>query len=168
MEDTAEYTVHENSWARFYIRNDEFHLEEKAGVGDCVKVRVRSREGALGAWTADAWVDGQWRELVNIKVARASEEGGSATAGHIRIQLNDGQGGGDTHMRKVLDLFHDRAVWHVPVATAATNALRSANGLHWMVMQEDGVFVQYRNRVAFDYSTGDIVFASNRPWPVQP
>lgn len=34
------------------------------------------------------------------------------------------------------------------------NELRAPGGLYWLVIQSDGNFVAYKNRVAYDYSTG--------------
>lgn len=36
--------------------------------------------------------------------------------------------------------------------------LRNPDGVHWCVQQADGNFVGYRNRVVFDYGTGEPVF----------
>lgn len=70
--------------------------------------------------------------------------------------------------REVLYVDPGAAIFRVPVqapnlgsVTTPPNELRHPNGIHWLVLQGDGNFVAYRNRVPFDYGTGEPYWASN-------
>lgn len=109
--------IAETPWAVIELVNDELLITQKNDIVDCPKVRFMTEEShSIGAFSWDVKMpNGERRELVNIKGARASAEGGSPIAGHIRIGINDGTGGGDANMAKVMDLFHDRIFSYVPI-----------------------------------------------------
>ena len=109
--------IAETPWAIVEFVNDELLTTQKNGVVDCPKIRFMTEEShSIGAFSWDVKMpSGERRELANIKGARESAEGGSPIAGHLRIQLNDGEGGGDIHMARVVDLFHDHIRSYVPI-----------------------------------------------------
>lgn len=71
---------------------------------------------------------------------------------------------GEQSCREVLYLDPGVLLSHVPVqapnvgGNAAPNEMRHLDGIHWFVMQNDGNLVVYKNRVPFDYRTGDALF----------
>ena len=89
-------------------------------------------------------------------------EGGG---GELYIGLKrPGGGSQDADMIDAITISNEQGIVsklpiHAPnlqggVAAAPTNALYSRNGKFWLVIQDDGNYVLYRNRVPYDYNTG--------------
>lgn len=180
--DSAEDTIVENGWCRIYVRNDEIFVEQKAGVVDCPKIRFRSPEGSIGAFTWDRLINGAWVEVATVKGTTADSENGNPRAGHIRITLNDGGGSADRAQRNVVDLFHDKIRSHVPIellinghwrplslgSSAGTHKLVAPGGQAELHIQGDGNFVLYDTRTGSpDAGNVKPIWASNTFLPAR-
>lgn len=71
------------------------------------------------------------------------------------------RGPGREQVDQRLHLRHDQALFHVPVNHPEQHMLKAPGGIFWLTIQSsDGNFVAYKNRVPYDYSTGEPYWSS--------
>lgn len=157
-------------WKRGRFRSyddNEVALEDLPNdSGDPPKWRFAARMGkALGCLSWNRLRPDDRHNEVALGIGKAV--GANDTGGMLDWFVQDPNVSGDMGMKRIMEWFHDRVKFHVPVeapnltsSTTPPNELRHPNGRHWLVLQGDGNFVAYRNRVDFDYSTGEPYWSS--------
>lgn len=159
-------------WATLRFYDNEVALDQKQGKVDPVKFRFGAwQDGYLGAISGDILTGDpdHPRRSEKCLIALKTDD-----------DYPDGQFGGryeffaqrpntddDANMKKLAELTTNYVRFHVPIigagggpSVAAPNELREPNGIYWVVIQSDGSFVKYKNRVPFDYATGDAVWVA--------
>jgi hypothetical protein len=168
-------------WGTLEWGKDGFQLVQNENVQDCPEIgfttwqgnslgkicgRVRTRDGAGHVSSNELVLQQFKRETGSSQHANSDIEGGKA--GLFWVGCNDGGGSEDKNMKVVVEAmahaFDVRVPGNVGAATPQGNgdpgALKSRNGKYWLVIQDDGNYVLYKNKVPYDYNTGVAYWSS--------
>ena len=136
-------------------------ISEDLTDGDPVAFRMRSQNETKGKLSVDMRVGGSWKELGLI--AFKADERGRYNVEHrdvLEVEVWShipGRGFEDADYERIFAIRHDGVVFYKGGADDR-NELRHPDGVYWCVMQHDGNFVGYKNRVPYDYATGEPLF----------
>lgn len=164
----TEHLISESDEGILVLRGNETILRDKTS-GDPVATRWRSANETIGKHCIDVEVvnpvtgERIWREL-GYWSGKRDERGRTDPAHAEAVEWEfwshiPGRGWDDKDYERVFGIRHDGPVFYKGSSTGS-HEFRHPNGVIWGVMQGDGNLVLYKNRVPFDYATGDSYWSS--------
>lgn len=172
----AEEKLADSLYGNLYYNNGE--VDNRANLSDPVAYRGSKLFSDAGPGnTAIVFIGADLRRSDNVRECVGQITGriddrfdvghqGTAAAGSWEVFCRAPNAGSvDNAMRKVLTLTHDSATFHVPVnaspsapVVAGGNEFHHPLGVVWFVIQEDGNFVIYQNKVQYVPDTNHPIY----------